>query len=295
MKMKNLMNKTQKTLLSNLNNFLRGLIRGIMEKHMICPNCLSSEVYITRFQVVTEDSQGNIVDVDDNHQSQLHCNDCRKDIDDFFPQKRSKEYENECYIQIKEYKINELLTLRFINNKTWVYINKRPFSGCKYLLLLNPHKNELQDSIQSIDEASRYLNNGLEHLINLKDLGITPKLEFQGHCSNLEAWVENDYNSNLLHRNLAFPLLKILVEEGDLKARRIYKDEIIKRFLSGFPPVLEYLILEGYMEIFNKEEIQVLISDLDLSKLNLDKYPEIKYFLLRHNYFNIHKSGFNVG
>jgi len=135
----------------------------------------------------------------------------------------------------------------------------------------------------------------VEHLINLKDLGITPELEFQGHCSNLEAWVENNYNSNLLHRNLAFPLLKRLVEEGDLKARRIYKDEIIKRFLSGFPPVLEYLILEGYMKIFNKEEIQVLISDLDLSKLNLNKYPEIKYFLLRHNYFNIHKSGFNVG
>ncbi|MFW9875036.1 MAG: hypothetical protein ACFFG0_18175 [Candidatus Thorarchaeota archaeon] len=265
-----------------------------MEKHMICPSCLSFEVYIMKIQVVTEDSQGNILDVDDNNQSQLHCKECREDIDDFTPQKRSKEYENECYIQIKEYKINKLITLRFINNKTWIFINKKPFSGCKYLLLLNPHENKLQDSIQSIDEATRYLDNGLEHFINLKDLGITPEQEFQGHCSNLEVWVENDYNSNLLHRNLAFPLLKKLMEEGDLKARRVYKDEILKRFLSGFPPVMEYLILEGYMEIFNKEEIQELISDLDLSRMKLDRYPEIKYFLLRHRYFNIYKTGFNI-
>ncbi|HEC41019.1 hypothetical protein LCGC14_0685730 [marine sediment metagenome] len=110
---------------------------------------------------------------------------------------------------VKEFRVNNLISLRLEDNKTILYVNNQEFKQCKYLLLDIPD-DEIEDvqEVKSIDEAAEILDNSMEY----DKLGILPEEEFTAHCSNLQAWVENHYNTDLLHRNLAFPLLKILSE-----------------------------------------------------------------------------------
>ena len=111
--------------------------------------------------------------------------------------------------------------------------------------------------IESIDEAYQNFNIG-QYGINLDDIKLSPEDEFRGHCSNLQAWIENDYDTRLIHYNLAFPLLKRLTEAGDLLAKKVFKEEIAKRYKSGFPSVVKYLEEERYLEYLSKEELEVL-------------------------------------
>ena len=70
---------------------------------------------------------------------------------------------------------------------------------------------------------------------------ITPKQEFWGHCSNIQAWVECEYDTRLLHSNLSFPLLKALSDAGDQLALIRFKEEIALRLEGGYFPVILYL------------------------------------------------------
>ena len=107
---------------------------------------------------------------------------------------------------LSEFKINEFLTLKLQDYKTIIYVKGQEFIQCKHLLLNIPI-NEISsfDEIQSIDEASESLND-----TEIIDAKIPPMVEFWGHCSNLQVWAEYNYNTQLLHSNLAFPLLKKL-------------------------------------------------------------------------------------
>ena len=114
--------------------------------------------------------------------------------------------------------------------------------------------------IDSIDEAQLYYSNehdNFEHPINYK---LSLETEFWGHFSNLKAWYENDYDTRILHRNLAFPLLKELTKVGDPLAKKVYKDEIIKRLNANFIPTIIYLLEEKYLEVFNLEELDYTIE-----------------------------------
>ncbi|MHA1492280.1 MAG: leucine-rich repeat domain-containing protein, partial [Promethearchaeota archaeon] len=83
---------------------------------------------------------------------------------------------------------------------------------------------------------------------------IPPETEFWAHCSNLQAWAEHGYNTRLLHSNIAFPLLKKLAKVGDPLARKMFKEEVAERFLSGSESVQRYLISEGYLKHFTWDE-----------------------------------------
>lgn len=93
---------------------------------------------------------------------------------------------------------------------------------------------------------------------------------------------------------MAFPLLKRLTELGDIKAKRIFKEEIAKRFSSGHQAMSEYLYKEGYLQSFNTIELESLIQDcfnkkffkILTQKIILDKikeqFPaanELRYFI----------------
>lgn len=109
------------------------------------------------------------------------------------------------------YKINDHIELRLEAKKTNIYVNGSEFIQCAYLLLDLPvnqigHEEAL---IENIDEAGKKYSRKMEHDHTI----LTPEQEFWGHCSNLQVWVENDYNPNLLHSNLAVPLLKELALE----------------------------------------------------------------------------------
>ena len=160
----------------------------------------------------------------------------------------------------REFKINDFLTLKLQNNRTNIYVKNRIFTQCMYLLLNIPvDRIRDYDPIDSIDEAAEVLDRSLEgsrsqHLI-------TPEEEFVGHCSNIQVWAENDYDTRILHRNLAFPLLKRLSDVGDPIAKKKFKEEIALRYSSGYSTVIMFLSQNGYLKYLSSEELECLLDD----------------------------------
>ena len=200
-----------------------------------------------------------------------------------------------------EFRINEYITLKLENNQTIIYVNNERFDQCKRILFTNPQNNERQTLINSIDEAIEILRPNLHTENNPRGFYITPEMEFWAHCSNIQTWIENDYDTRLLHSNLAFPLLKKLVECGDTKAFKVFKEEIARRFLSGFPPVIQFLLTQGYLDHLNNEESDVLMDEFEkiLEDPNSDLH-DIKmssiltnladYYIKRGMYYNAIRS-----
>lgn len=125
-----------------------------------------------------------------------------------------------------EFKINNYITLKLENEATKIYVNKEEFDQCKYLLFgFNDENYKHFENIRSIDEVTEQLDHSLE-LPSNKTSKIPPETEFWGHCSNLQAWAENNYDTRLLHSNLSFPLLKKLTEAGDPTAKKYLKKRL---------------------------------------------------------------------
>ncbi len=164
-----------------------------------------------------------------------------------------------------EFNVNEHITLRLENNKTIIYIDGKKFIQCKFLLLDIPVDDvKSLNEIDSVDEAAEKLNADLEPVHSFRIEKIPPEIEFWGHCSNLQVWIENNYDTRLLHRNLAFPLLRKLANAGDSLAKKMFKDEITKRLESGNRNVIEYLLSEGYIDFFSIEEQKILFAKGDI-------------------------------
>lgn len=99
----------------------------------------------------------------------------------------------------------------------------------------------MQGEINSIDEAEFFLSTQLEKDIRPNELGITPEQEFWAHCSNIQAWAEHNYDSRLIHSNLAFPLLKKLSQQQDPAILKQFKQEIKNRLKNADGRLLTYL------------------------------------------------------
>ena len=162
---------------------------------------------------------------------------------------------------MKEFVINEFLTLKLEKGKTNIYIKGDLFYQCKFLLISIPIKEtERFDEIDSIDEAADILsweNEGQDTMENKID----SETEFWGLCSNLQAWYEHDYDTRLLHSNLSFPLLKKLASVGDPFAKVRFKEEIAKRFESGYPTVVAYIFKTKLLNYLSGEERRCLIKE----------------------------------
>lgn len=168
---------------------------------------------------------------------------------------------------LQEFKINEFITLKLIGSNSVIFIKDRPFKTCKYLLLNIPVKKiKSLDKIDSIDEAAEILNRSMEFPREPFHFVIPPETEFWGHCSNLQVWYENNYDTRILHRGLAFPLLKSLTEAGDSKAKEVIKEEIATRFCSGYFNVMVYLVEEDYLYLLNRTEQETIAYSLGFNK-----------------------------
>jgi len=183
---------------------------------------------------------------------------------------------------MKEFKLNEYITLKLENNETNIYFKGEdtPFNQCKSILLRRP-VNEIKSlpEIESIDELAEIKEEFLETEQPKLD-EISPETEFWGHSSSLQAWEENNYDTRLLHSNLAFPLLKKLTVVGDSKAKKVFKEEIAKRLNNNYLPVILFLLEEDYLNYLTEEELSSIIdpssnsfiekiikSNLELSKI----------------------------
>ncbi|MFX1378524.1 MAG: hypothetical protein ACFFA4_05485 [Promethearchaeota archaeon] len=175
-----------------------------------------------------------------------------------------------------KYSINKYLDLRFEDGKTNIYVNDKLFRHCKYILLNKTNDgSEYFAEFDSIDDAVKKLDVSLESLENKIDI-IAPEIVFWAHCSNLQAWYDNNYNSNLIHSNLAFPLLKELTNAGDRIARKIFKEEIAKRFEKNNINIIQFLIYNGYLNNLNEDELEIVIehirtnlSEIIITQLNI--------------------------
>ncbi len=173
-----------------------------------------------------------------------------------------------------EKKINEFITLKIENKQVSIYVGNKKVAVCTSLILniSTEHIGDLE-KIDSIDEAAEVLNHDLESQNRIK---IPLETEFWGHCSNLQAWAENDYDTRILHSNIAFPLLRELTNVGDPTARRVFKEEIGQRFTSKYLSVALYLYNQGFLNYLSKAEFETLLNFYeDLSEVPNMRNPDI--------------------
>ena len=181
-----------------------------------------------------------------------------------------------------EFIVNEFLSLKLEGDITIIYVAQKPFVQCKFLLLEIPMQEMTSlDGMKSIDQFAQELDHSLEPSDEFTRVNkIPPETEFWGHCSNLQAWYENDYNTRLLHSNMSFPLLKELTEAGDLLAGKVFKDEVASRYDTGVESVRTFLEERGYLKFLTKAEFYSLIdSNTEYEAL---KYLERKFDIKRH-------------
>ncbi|MFW9872944.1 MAG: hypothetical protein ACFFG0_07570 [Candidatus Thorarchaeota archaeon] len=209
-----------------------------------------------------------------------------------------------CYLlkTYKEQKLNDLITVKLVGNHKFkdiiIYVKEKYFSQCKKTLLNIPLKSVKDFKyIDDIDQIIDLYDKKYE-LINEYDIEICPEEEFFAHCSNIQTWIENDYNTKILHSNLSFPLLRKLVKYNDNKAKKVFKDEIINRIESEYIPTFKYLVNEGYLECFTQEELNIISENIkdekikEFLEINYEKYFK-SYFIkdlgdnLVHNYIDI--------
>lgn len=165
---------------------------------------------------------------------------------------------SELYKPREIFKINKLVDLRLIGNRTYIFVNNKRLMVCTFLLINIPtDKVHDYDEIKSIDEAAEVLDKSLERTPPFL-FKITPEEEFRAHCSNIQTFFENDLNTDILHTNIAFPLLKELVQQGFEPAKRVFKEEIARRFNEGTNNSRKFLYLQGYLNFLTEEEKQAL-------------------------------------
>jgi len=182
----------------------------------------------------------------------------------------------------EEFIINQHLTLKFDGEKTKIFVDGEEFLICKTAILDIP--KEKISEIGSIDDII-----DISTLIEPEDLeeyGITPLTEFWAHCSNLQVWAENGYNSDLLDSRLAFPLLKRLVDLGDTKAKIMFKEEIARRYAYGTYDTQHFLEFEEFLDYLTMEELIVGGLSFEESSLLLDiidftKQIDINYEIVK--------------
>ena len=176
---------------------------------------------------------------------------------------------------MKKFKINDYITLKLeeeiIDKKenikeirTNIYVNGERFRQCSFLLIEIPIEEITSlKEISSIDEAEEVLDMSREEGNDtLFDYKIPPETEFWGHCSNIQVWVENNYNTRLLQRYLAFPLLRKLTEVGDPIAKQVYQEEIAERFASCHLPIIHFLLFNDYLNFLSNEQLEVIFREV---------------------------------
>ena len=159
---------------------------------------------------------------------------------------------------MKEFKINEFLTVKLEGGITSLYLEGKRFQQSKFLILQAPLKDsEINNEIEHIDWKIQ----------DQDEVFIEPESEFWAHCSNLQAWYEHKYDPLLLHSNLAFPLLKELTNSGDPLAEDVFKKEIVNRVKSGNPSIILYLLKENFLKYLEVEQLNNVFTHIIL-KIN---------------------------
>jgi len=160
---------------------------------------------------------------------------------------------------MEEFRVSKFITLKLENGSTVIYVKNEEFMQCKSLLLNIPiEEMQFSDDIGSVDDAAEVLM-WSENEEDIMEYKLSPELEFWGHCSNIQGWVEHDYDTRLMHSNLAFPLLKKLTDVGDPNAKKVFKLEILRRFIEGTEITKEFLIENKYIDYLTEDDARSIL------------------------------------
>ncbi|MHA1747292.1 MAG: hypothetical protein ACTSYF_01450, partial [Promethearchaeota archaeon] len=100
---------------------------------------------------------------------------------------------------------NELFSIKLIDGRSYIYVDGMRFKACRFVPISIPVEElPKYDSIESIDDIIRHLDRSLEarppKWIHGESLA---ELDFFVNCSNMQAWVENDFNTRILDSRLS--------------------------------------------------------------------------------------------
>ena len=184
-----------------------------------------------------------------------------------------------------EFRVNQYITLKLERNDTVIYVNGERFNQCKFLLLNIPiEKSKDFNEIESIDEAAEKLDQTMKDALFFSNEEIPPEIKFWAHCSNLQVWVENEYNTKLLHSSLAFPLLKKLTGLGDSFAKIKLQEEIIKRLESGCFSIVEFLISGGYLTYLTEPKLAYSFLESEQERTALDHLNKVARYKYNNDF-----------
>lgn len=118
-------------------------------------------------------------------------------------------------------------------------------------------------------------------------LSKNPEVDFEKLCEKLKQFVDTSYNCTFLDSEIAFPLLKKLIEAGDVIAKWAYKREYINKISDlihksdiKYINELNYLLGEIYVKDLNSEELNEILNDSNLPIMFEKPDSKIREFLL---------------
>lgn len=183
-----------------------------------------------------------------------------------------------------EFKVNEYIVLKLENDKTVMYVSGWEYDLCCGVLVRvssSPPNISIENqvSIDAIIESKQYESTSNEGIRKV----IGPEEEFWAFCSNLQVWVENDYNTDLLVYTASLPLLVALIDVGDPKAKVALKRETLRRLKHGNYWDYRFIMSEGIFLQANLSEEELIEGTLNQTEAQalkkIGKRTDLEYFL----------------
>lgn len=180
------------------------------------------------------------------------------------------------------FEVNEFISLKLIFSKTLIYLCGDLFLTCqKVALSLSPNEFETYKDFDNIDDIIDFYSSQTS---SEEVISITPEEEFWAHCSNMQAWVENNYDSSILSRYISFPILIELSNRGISRFKTILKEEIIYRIKKGGINMLRWFIeanSENYLVCFTEEDLFDGLLSLGEAEImrNITRFIPLEYTL----------------
>jgi hypothetical protein len=134
-----------------------------------------------------------------------------------------------------------------------VFIDDEPCVTCVHVALALDE--DAQRAVQSMDEAIA------NHKTSERNKVVIPiETQLQLHASNLQVWIENNYDSALIDTNIARAILADLSHAGDTRAKERYLETVLDRWQAG-----NYQSRLALIE-FNEQELGELIQRKEITK-----------------------------
>ncbi|TFG12350.1 MAG: leucine-rich repeat domain-containing protein [Promethearchaeota archaeon] len=191
---------------------------------------------------------------------------------------------------MKEFKVNEHITLKLVNEKTFIYIKEKNFCLEK---LGQEGVNIINNVLNSLDTKGKYIflykliefgyfyvrydKKIVEEVLNLLDQQFLLNLVSYILTSFMIDWKKVNFDLDFLYRSYIFKTLLMLKDIKHPLAKDNFKEEVLKLIENRNALLYLHLHFEYFLEFLPKEDISSLFKNIDLNTLvnNFIEYTEI--------------------